>query len=71
MYYHEVLVFGSMNLVHDNPLEYYVYILLCSYDIVAPADNLYGSQEKNGTWNGMVGMVMRKVRSHITYIQEE
>jgi hypothetical protein len=52
-------------------LEYYVYILLCSYDIVEPADNLYGSREKNGTWNGMVGMVMRKVRSQITYIQIE
>ena len=31
-----------------------------SYEIVSPADNSYGSLEEDGTWNGMVGMVMRK-----------
>ncbi|XP_052069391.1 glutamate receptor-like [Mytilus californianus] len=31
-----------------------------NYEIVSPADNAYGSVEDDGTWNGMVGMVMRK-----------
>ncbi|CAG2184585.1 unnamed protein product [Mytilus edulis] len=31
-----------------------------NYEIVTPADNAYGSLEDDGTWNGMVGMVMRK-----------
>ncbi|XP_071131796.1 glutamate receptor 4-like [Mytilus edulis] len=29
-----------------------------NYEIVSPADNAYGSLEDDGTWNGMVGMVM-------------
>jgi hypothetical protein len=32
-----------------------------SYEIVSPADNSYGSLEEDGTWNGMVGMVMLSV----------
>ncbi|CAC5369272.1 GRID1 [Mytilus coruscus] len=32
-----------------------------NYEIVSPSDNAYGSLEDDGTWNGMVGMVMRNV----------
>ena len=37
-------------------------IYLFSYTLVEPPDGQYGAPEDNGTWNGMVGMLMRGVR---------
>ena len=36
--------------------------LSISYTLVEPPDGQYGAPEDNGTWNGMVGMLMRGVR---------
>ena len=33
-----------------------------SYRITIVEDGLYGFQRSDGTWNGMIGHVMRKVR---------
>ncbi|XP_012934736.1 glutamate receptor ionotropic, delta-1, partial [Aplysia californica] len=32
---------------------------VCLYEIVEPPDRLWGAPESNGSWNGIVGMVMR------------
>lgn len=41
--------------------------LFLSYEIVSPADNAYGSLEDDGTWNGMVGMVMSNVSKRFMF----
>ncbi len=38
------------------------------YRIQPVLDGKYGSQEKNGSWNGMVGELIRGV-SHVTYFR--
>jgi hypothetical protein len=57
---------------YDNELRYEGYIIdlldqLASllgfnYRITIVEDGLYGFQKSDGTWNGMIGDVMRKVR---------
>ena len=32
------------------------------YHIIVSPGNLYGQQDKNGEWNGMVGSIMARVR---------
>ena len=36
-------------------------LFVSSYKIVESPDNKYGAPEEGGGWNGMVGMVARKV----------
>ena len=35
------------------------------YEIVEVADNNYGSQKEDKTWNGMVGELIERVRTNI------
>ncbi|XP_076458166.1 glutamate receptor ionotropic, kainate 5-like [Babylonia areolata] len=40
-------------------LEEMARVLNFTYELVEPSDGQYGSPEENGTWNGMVGMLVR------------
>ena len=55
-------------LTHQNQNEdlllftnYETTLFICSYVIVEPADGNYGSRQDDGHFNGMIGMVERKV----------
>lgn len=34
------------------------------YVVLTPENRLYGTTSKNGTWNGLLGMVFNKVNAH-------
>ena len=51
---------GPSVAVFVSPPPASVYSLF-SYTLVEPPDGKYGAPEDNGTWNGMVGMLMRGV----------
>ena len=39
--------------------------LIISYQIKESIDGKWGLRNSNGTWNGMVGMVLRGVSKHV------
>lgn len=49
---------------NSNPLKFPNALSVCflqSYKLVEPPDGLFGAPTKNGSWNGMVGMLTRGV----------
>ena len=38
-------------------------ILKFSYEVYTSPDGLYGAETENGSWNGMIGELIRKVVS--------
>ena len=39
----------------------------CSYEIKEPSDGMYGSLQKNGSWSGIIGELIRKVNYNTVY----
>ncbi len=37
-------------------------LVFARYELVEPADNMFGIRLENGTWSGMMGQVIAKVR---------
>ena len=35
--------------------------VFCRYDVIESVDGNWGMKEANGSWNGMVGMILRRV----------
>lgn len=56
-----------------NKLRYYVYLsiylfislLLSSVEYVVPEDRIFGTKSENGSWSGVMGLVLREVSSAV------
>ena len=64
-----IIVLNSYEIIEPGVLPVCIAGRLNSYELVEPPDGQYGAPEDNGTWNGMVGMLMRGVRQPVLFDQ--
>lgn len=60
-----MLVISTQKSFSNDQIKYFVKLIsfyINSYKLIEPPDGMWGGPNDDGTWNGMVGMVMRGVR---------
>lgn len=60
-----MLVISTQKSFSNDQKKYLVKLIsfyINSYKLIEPPDGMWGGPNDDGTWNGMVGMVMRGVR---------
>ncbi len=74
MYFKDVNLTGAINSLVTDILSSAFVILTssyqihdCSYVVKLTPDGSYGVKENNGSWNGMIGMLTRKVIIKASY----
>ena len=59
-------IYSTVTHVHEVKV-YFIF----RYTVTEPVDNAWGIETENGTWNGMIGRVIRKVQNEILSLHDK